>query len=251
MTLAMNVIKEKIRRKELYVVTGIGLLLLLFVGSDSGSISVGGQPVTGYENLSVIMILVINVVSAALAIVLSLRTIPNEYERKTSHLVWIRGISQPRYHGELAAANMISSVISEAILYLGMLIYVIRQGRTEDIRKLIPAFLIVAIAVCIVSLLTSVLSIVLPEAVAGVIAAICYGVGILHSILSVYTGIVTGAGKHILQFLLQVLPDLYGIQAQAGRIFSGDPLDAHVIWKGLFTLYVISVLIFVFRKKEV
>lgn len=250
MTILENALKEKVRRKELYIVTVIGLLVLLIFGTGAGTITMDGKEITDFENLSSILITVINVICGALAIVLSLHTIPNEYERKTSHLIWIRGVSQSRFHGELALANGISSLLSEGILYLGLLVFVIMKGKGAEAWKLIPAFLIVAISVFLVSLFTSMLSIVLPDMLAGTIAAICYLVGILHGVLDVFRNMVTGIGSLLLKGILFVIPDLNAIQKQAGNMLRGNSVEVHIIWKGLLTVYIISLLLFVFRKNE-
>ncbi len=250
MTILENALKEKVRRKELYIVTVIGLLVLLIFGTGAGTITMDGKEITDFENLSSILITVINVICGALAIVLSLHTIPNEYERKTSHLIWIRGVSQSRFHGELALANGISSLLSEGILYLGLLVFVIMKGKGAEAWKLIPAFLIVAICVFLVSLFTSMLSIVLPDMLAGTIAAICYLVGILHGVLDVFRNMVTGIGSLLLKGILFVIPDLNAIQKQAGNMLRGNGVEVHMIWKGLLTVYIISLLLFVFRKNE-
>lgn len=250
MTITMNALREKIRRKELYIVTIIGLIVLIAFGTGTGTITMNGKPITDYENLAPILITIINVICGALAIVLSIHTIPNEYERKTSHLIWIRGISQPRFHGELALANGISSLISEAILYLGLFAFMIIKGKGNEAWKLIPAFLIVAISILMVSLFTSMLSIVLPGMLTGAIAAICYLAGILHGFLDTFRGMVSGIGSILLKGVLFVIPDLDEIQSQAGNVMKGNSLDMHVIWKGLLILYVISLLVFICKRKE-
>ena len=107
MTIAFTALKEKIRRKELYIV------------------SVNGEAVTDYKILAPILLIVVNTISCILAVIMSLGTIPNEYERNTSHLVWIRKIPQYRYHGELALANIFTGLISEAILFVPMFIFMI------------------------------------------------------------------------------------------------------------------------------
>lgn len=250
MTITVNAIKEKIRRKDIYVVSIIGLLIVLLFGTGAGSISIDGKPITDYENLAPVLITVINVICGALAIALSLRTIPNEYERKTSHLIWIRGVGQVRFHGELAMANVLSSLLSEGILYLGLLAFMVMKGRGHEAWKLIPAFLVMAVSISIVSLFASVVSIVVPGIFAGVIVILCYIVGILHEVLDLCCGMMTGIGSMLLKGLLYVVPNLHAIQSQAGNILKAENVDAHVIWTGLLALYIVSMLLFICKKKE-
>lgn len=250
MMIMWNALKEKIRRKELYIVSAIGLILLLGFSSGVGTITINGIPITDYENLAPVLMVVIHVICGALAIVLSLRTIPNEYERHTSHLIWIRGIHQSQYHGELALANIGISLISEAILYIGLLIFTFVKGHAEDVWRLIPAFLIMAISIVIISLFTSLLSTMLPSMAAGAIAAFCYLAGVLHGVLETLRNMISGFASGLLRGFLWVVPDLNEIQTQAGNVISGDAIEWHVIWKGLLIIWVLGLCLFLYRKKE-
>ena len=93
----INALKERIRRKELYVVMVIGIFMILFCGSNSTSITINGEPLTGFRNMFMVMHVLIHVVGCILAVILSINTIPREYERHNSHLVWVRGISPVSY----------------------------------------------------------------------------------------------------------------------------------------------------------
>lgn len=125
MTIMVTALKEKIRRKDLYIVSAIGVLVLLLFGTGSGTLSIDGVAVTDYKVLGPIMLTVVNAVNCMLTVVTSLGTIPNEYERGTSHLVWIRKVPQWRYHGELALANVLAGLVSEAILFAAMFVFML------------------------------------------------------------------------------------------------------------------------------
>ena len=251
MTIAKNALREKIRRKELYIAAAIGFLVLTAFSSGAGTITINGKSITDYESLIPILITIVNVICGLLAIVLSIRTIPNEYERKTSHLVWVRGISQAQYHGGLALANIAASLLAAGMMYMGILLFSIVKHRVEGLPRLLPAFLILSVSVTIVSLLTSVLSIRLPVMAAGMIAAICYLTGILHGALDVYRGMVGGVVSLMLRGLLFLIPDLNEIQTQAGNLIRGYGISMHEIVKGLLFIYILSIFLFIWKRKEV
>lgn len=250
MMIAITAIKEKIRRKDLYIVGVIGLVLVLLFCSGGGSITIDGEPISGYANLAPIMIIMINALGGAIAIALSIHTIPNEYERRTSHLIWIRGIKQWRYHAELTIANVISSLIATAIMYAGLIVLSLVKNQGNGIWRMIPAFFILAISITIVSVLSSVLSIFLPSMAAGILAGGCFAVGVLHSILEIVANTIGGFSGNMIKVVLAVLPDLHGIQKQAGNLIGGTAVDVHVIWKGLLTIYILTLGFIVFKKKE-
>lgn len=249
-TIVETAMKEKIRKKELYIIAAIGLIVMMLVTTGTGTITLNGVPLTAYQNIIPVLMNVTNVICGVLAIVLSLRTIPNEYERKTSHLIWMRGVSQTRYHAALAIANLWISVMAVAIMYVGVLFYTLQNSDYAGAIRTIPAFLISSLSIMIVSLLTSALSICLPSFVAGSIVTIVYLVGILYELLDVYRGMVEGAASTMLKVLLFIVPNLNGIQVQAGSIIMGDSVEWHLIAKGLLTLYVITWLFIVSKKKE-
>lgn len=245
-----NAFKERIRRKELYIVVAIGILILLLCTSGSATISIEGEPITSFNNMFMVMHTMMNAVGCILAVVLSIRTIPNEYERRNSHLVWVRGISQSKYHAGLSLANVLSAMLAMGILYLALAFYVIANGRMDYLVRMIPAFLIVSVNVAMASLLTSVLSIKLPAGAAGAIGFIFTIVGVLHGVLEIYKNIAGGVAGAALTGILTVLPDMNGIQTQAQNLMAQDAVDVHIILVGLLILYVVSLGLFVFKKKE-
>lgn len=250
MNIAVTALKEKIRRKELYIVSVIGVLILLVFGTGTGSISINGVAIRDYKILAPILVIVVNAIGCLLTLIMSLSTIPNEYERHTSHLVWIRGISQARFHGELALSNVCTGLISEGILFLAMLTFVISQGKVAEVWRLLPAYLIIGINITIIALLTSALSVIFPKFVAGSIgAAIVFG-GIFHGLLSTVKDMLGGFGGELIKYILKIVPNLHKIQSQAGSVLGSGKADAHSIWIGLLIIYILVVLIMVAKKKE-
>lgn len=250
MTILKNALREKIRRKELYIVACITLMLLFLCGSGSATLSIDGKPITDFENMLGVMHVIGNFASCMLAVMLSVSTIPNEYERKTSHLVWIRGISQLRYHLSLAGANAVSAIYAAAVLYLGIGIYIAASGRTDCLLRLFSAFPILCINVVLISLLVSVASIVLPAFAAGLLGAVYVVVGAFHGILEIYAGVIGGLSATLVKVFLWMIPDINGIQIQAKQIILGKNISLHTILSGMLACYLISGCFLVFRKKE-
>ena len=245
-----NALKERLRRKELYIIVVIGVLLFLLCSSESMTISVEGEPLTGFQNMFVVLHIAINAIGCILGVVLSIQTIPNEYERRNSHLVWVRGISQHTYHTGLALANILSSIIATFVLYIMLIVFTLVKGDGQSILNLILAFLMVAINVGIISLLVSALSIVLPASIAGTIGIVFSLVGIFHGVLDLYGSMAGGAAKAVLKVILWIVPDLHGIQSQAQNIVMGKNIDWHLIIIGLLALYICSAGMIIFKRKE-
>ncbi|MDE7224748.1 MAG: hypothetical protein K2O34_13335 [Acetatifactor sp.] len=248
MTISITAFKEKIRRKELYIVSVVGVLILLLFGTGNGSLSIGGVPVTDYRILAPIMLMVVNAINCMLAVVMSLGTIPKEYERGTSHLVWIRKVPQWRYHGELALANVFAGLVSELILFIPLFIFMLINQRADELWRLLPAYLILGINVAAVSMVTSMFSIAIPKFAAGAVSSAITLMGIFHSLLSTLKDVVGGLGGELIKYALKLVPDLHDLQAQAGAVLRGGKPDVHVILAALLVLYVYTVLLLVLHK---
>lgn len=250
MGIMKNALRERIRRKDIYVIVAVGLLIILMCMSGAATLSIDGVPVTEFEMMMPLVLHVVSVLGGAVAVALSLRTIPAEYERKTSHLVWIRGISQWNYHGQLALANIISSVGALFILYAGVMVFAGMKGETEVLLRSISGFLMYSVGTAGVSLLTSALSLKLPGMAAGVV---CTGVmlaGTMSPVLETVSGIMSGAPRIILRGILVLTPDLYGMESQAGDFLLGKSVDVHLLLGEALFLYVGAALLFLLRRKE-
>lgn len=250
MFIMKNALREKIRRHELYVVVAIALVVLLLCGTGAATLSIDGKPITDFDNMFSVMHIISNFAACILAAALSLKTIPKEYERKTSCLIWIRGISQSRYHLELAAANAISSLYAASILYAAIGIYALSKEQVHCLPGMLPAFLILSINCLYISLLTSVLSIKLPSFAVGTLSISIVLLGVFHAILDLYKNMIGGFSETLIKTALRLIPDLHAVQNQAQNLILGRVLDIHEIFTALFGVYIISLGFFVLKKKE-
>lgn len=112
---------------------------------------------------------------------------------------------------------------------------------------MVPAFGIMAVSVTFVSLFTSVLSIKLWGMAAGVLAVLVAGFGVFHGVLDIFKSMLGGA---CLSFLLAIVPDLNGIQKAAYRMAIEKSVETHVVWLGLLALWIVSLGLVVFKRKE-
>lgn len=248
--IAKNAWRERIRRKELFAVLAVGLLIMMLLSGEDSGLSVNGEAIAGYDSMLPAMHIIINAVVTLLAVILSAGTIPREYSRSTSHLVWIRGISQPEYHGGLLLANCFSVLFVTVLLYIFLGIYMLANGHGGELYRLIPAFLPEAVNGILIASLASVLSIKLPMAVVGLFSGFVAFGGIFFELLGIYRNVIGGIGGKVIGLLLPVLPNLHGIQKQAVGVLQGRGVEMHPIWKGLLILWVILIGLFVFRRRE-
>lgn len=241
---------EKLQKKGLYIISALCTLFLLWLCSSSASITIAGEPITGFNMMFPVLHTMANALSCIFAAVLSCTTIPEEYERHSSHLVWSRGISQPVYHGGLTLANAITACIPALIQYAVLGGYAVLNGHSELVRMLGPAFVILMINSSAVSVFTSAVSILLPGMPAGVIGVLLALLGMFHGLLKMYERVIGGVPAMLLNAVLTVIPNLHKIGVQAEHLLQGKEISAHVLLVGLLFVYVNTAIIYVLRKKE-
>ena len=250
MEIAKTAFLEKIRRKELYIVSVIGVLIVIIFGTGSGSLSLGGRPLTDYSLLAPVMMLTVNTVCCVLSSIMSVSTIPNEYERKNSHLIWCRGISQRRYHLELAVANVMAGLVSEAILFSAIALFMISKSHTQELWKLIPAFLVMAINVVGVAVMTSAFSVVLPRIFAGALSVGITILGSFHGFLELVRDVLGGFAGGFFKVILKIIPSYSAVGTAAGNVIGGNAIKIHSLLAGILVIYIFTVVIMIVKKKE-
>lgn len=249
MTITLTAFKEKLLRRGLYIICVIAILILVIFSTGAGTITVNGEPVTGHKTLAPILLSVVNAFACAFAVITSLGTIPAEYERKTSHLVWIRNVPQYRYHGGLTLANILSGICCEGILFVAMAVFTALNG--GEVWRLIPAFAAVGVNVVTLSVITSALSLALPKLAAGAVSAVYAAAGVFRGLLLTLKDVFGGAGGEIVKYALKLVPDLDGVQSQAGNVLTDKPVDLHPLFAVLLAAYAFALLILFYKKKEV
>ena len=250
MEITLNVIREKIRKKMLYITTVLGILVVAVFSTDMGSLTIEGKDIKDYYVLVPILINVVNFLAGAIALALSVTTIPDEYERRTSHLIWSRGIGQSRYHMSLAAGNVLVSWISGIILYFTLGVFAVVNGYTNILGTLALAVLFMMLYTTIVCMLTTALSIKLPPVFTGAIMIVLLIGGAFRSIFVLLTSAATGFGGMILKRVILLIPNLAGISTQAGNLVQGKLLNVHDIIIGLLAVWIAGLGILLFRREE-
>lgn len=250
MEITLNVIREKIRMKMLYITTIIGILVVTLFSTDMGSLTIGGKNIKDYYVLVPILINVVNFLAGAIALAMSITTVPNEYERHTSHLIWSRGVGQSRYHMSLAAGNVIVSWISGFILYLTLGIFAIVNSYSNILGMIIVSTVFMMMYIAIICMLTTALSIKLPVVFTGVIMIALFVGGAFRSILTLVAATLTGFGGTAVKRIISLIPDLAGLSKQAGNMIQGKPVNVHVIVMGLLIIWIAGLGILFFKRSE-
>ncbi len=250
LTIIKAALQEKTRRKDFLVVLGVGILFLLLISTGTASISVNGESITGFSRMLGVLISISTAIICLLSIILSLSTISNEYKRRSSHLVWVRGISQAKYHTSLAGANFLASCLAALVLYAVLIYYFVSQGQGLLIPRLLPAFLMTLISVAACTTLTSVLSLFLSPLATGIISFLIVGAGLLANSLETLSYLSEGVSSTLIRLILKISPDLSSVSAQTTAWLQGENILINPLLRVVLWAYLLSWILIIFKKKE-
>jgi ABC-type transport system involved in multi-copper enzyme maturation permease subunit len=249
MTIMLNSLREKIRNKTIYVIGGMGILIITFLMLNA-DFRFDDKKIVSFEELVPISIIMVNFLGSLLAVMLSLQTIPNEFERKTTHLVLVRGIKKYEYMLGLALSNIIVSLISLLLLFTSIVIFCIIHSELDYTLNILGSMGILSVNIAVISALTSLLSIKIPLFANGILVIVIYFLGVFHNILSVFSGTVGGVMEKVLNAALVVIPNFSTVQREAGNLIAGKVIDVYPIILQLLFLYIVMTLtLFTFRKE--
>lgn len=243
-------LKEKIRQRDFIVVSAIGIFLLMLLSTGTASISIGGEPISGFSRMLDILVTITNSIICILAVLLSIPTITNEYKRHSSHLIWVRGISQAKYHSALAMANFLAASIAAAILYIVLFIYFVAQGEAVMVPRLLPAFAMSLINVAACTSLSSALSLFLSPLANGIVSMLFVGAGLLHGVLDTISNFSEGLSSTLIRLLLRLSPNLGEVPQMASAFIKGEDITMVPLLGVILWAYALSWILIIYHKQE-
>ncbi|HEX2944660.1 MAG TPA: ABC transporter permease subunit [Clostridia bacterium] len=249
--LIINTFREKIRNKTFYIVLIIGMVLMLLLTTNNSNLTINGRKVAGFEQMVPVALAIIGFIACLLAIMVSIQTIPNEFERKTTHLVLVRGIKPWQYMFALTSGNIAAGLFCILLLSFSLILFCAFYGKLYLIPSVFICSLLLGINSAFLCAAVSVLTIKLPAFIAGTGGVLIYAAGILHGILDALAATSEGFGATIVKTLLFFIPDFAAIQGQASAVLAGGPFDIQPVASGLLLIYLFLSLTFITFRKEV
>lgn len=237
LTIAFNVIREKLRSKAILIVLIIGMILMLLISMGDG-LSINGVKISSFEQRVPVAMGINTFLGSILAIMTTIQTIPLEFERKVPHLILSRGIKKGSYTFALTIGNILTSLIFMATINLTLLVIISLYARFDLLLNVCLSMLILSINISALSAIISLLSIYIPSFINAIIGLVIYSVGISHG--SILTGIssLEGALSKILKGILYFIPDLGSVQEQASSIMLGSSVE-------ILPLIIVSIFLYV------
>lgn len=237
LTIAFNVIKEKLRSKAILIVLIIGMLLMLLISMGNG-LSINGVRVSSFEQRVPVAMAINTFLGSLLAIMTTINTIPLEFERKTPHLILSRGVKKGSYTFALTLGNILTSLIFMAAINLTLIVMMIGFGRVDLLLNACLSMLILSLNISLLAAIMSLLSIYIPSFMNAVIGLVIYSIGIAYGSIRTAVSSLEGSLSVVLKGILYIIPDLGSVQEQASSALLGMRID-------LFPLIVVSIFLYV------
>lgn len=237
LTIIMNTFKEKIRSKALNITSITGFILMLLISTGNG-LTINGREVLLFEDRVPVAMAVMQFLGSLLAIMISLQTIPNEFERKTTHLILSRGVKRWQYMFFLTAGNIFTSVIFSLSLYSSLIVFCLVLGKGNLILRTIASILVLSVNTMLLSGIVSILSIRIPGFMNGIVGLILYFLGVFHNLLETVSNALEGVGRFLLQAGLWLIPNFSEVQTQASNILLSRTVDIVPVLIQLLFLYI-------------
>ena len=247
----LNTLKEKLSKKHILIVTILFAVLLFFFSAENSSISIGGKQLTDIDMLLPYFLLTGTFICALTAIFASANSIPIEYERKNSYLIWPRGISQSNYHISVSLGSAAFSAIITIVFYLTYITFILLKGGDMSLLGTVPiSFLLTLSLIFPLSFITSALSVKLGFVTSSVIISALFVCGMFKGIFVMLLSAMQGTTSEVLKHALKVIPNFYDISAQASNFAQSMKFDLHILLGALLLMYFGLILLYVLKRKE-
>lgn len=256
LALVHNVVREGLRNRVLYLLAGLGLLLMsaMLVGSGGRvTDAAGNNLLADAKGAMRVGFAMAGLLSVLVTVVLSMSTVPREFERGTVQLLLVR----PRARWEIGASFLLGNILSACLFLLVLVLPLFPALLVRGGAALVPRLLLAALGlllnVALVASLTTLLSTFMPGPAAAFMGLLLYGLGAFSPELAALVGLVDAWWAPLARVGLAAIPPTGAVTAEMLKLFSpGAVLDARVLLGGLLYLWAAAGLTLVgFARREV
>lgn len=248
MTLAQNVVKEKLRSKVIYILIIIGALFMLLITTGDG-LSIDGIRVLTFSQRVPVAIGLNTFIGMLISIIISQSTIPNEFERKTTHLILSRGIKREKFTLSLALGNIMTTVICVFAINISLIIFVLVLGKSEYLGNVLVAILITTLNVVTMSAIVSLLSIHISSYVNILVSLIIYFLGVSYQMITQFISGFNGFLSVILNLIIKLIPNFQAVEHQANHVMLQETIEIrYILW--MFVFFIISFFLTLIKNKK-
>ncbi len=241
LTVALNVVRETLRSRGLYALTAVGLLLMCVVLISSRSSvrdAAGNDLLADPAGAMRVGFAMAGFVGAVVTVVLSMNTLPREFERGTAELLLVRPLPRWQIGAGFLLGNVLSGWLFLLVLAVPLFPALVVRGGSDLVPALFLAVTGLLLNAAAVAAVTTVCSVWLPAPAAGFLGLLAYGLGAFGPELSALVSLADGWWPPLARAGLALLPPTGAVAASVLRLFApGGAVDPRPLLGGLLHLW--------------
>lgn len=241
MALVLNVVREGLRNRSLYVLTGVGLLLMFLLLVTSGGTvrdAAGNDLLADAAGAMRVGFALAGFLGALVAVVLSMNTIPRECDRGTMELLLVRPLARWRIGAGFFAGNILSAWLFLLALVVPLFPALTLRGGAAQVPDLLLTLPGIFLNVALVSAVTTLVSVWLPGPAAGLVGLLAYGLGAFGPELAALVALTDAWWTPVARAGLWLVPPTGEVAASVLQRFAhGGVGDPRPVLAGLLYLW--------------
>ncbi|MBP2017443.1 hypothetical protein J2Z79_000826 [Symbiobacterium terraclitae] len=241
MALVLNVVREGLRNRSLYLLAGVGLLLMfLLLVSSGGTVrdAAGNDLLADAAGAMRVGFALAGFLGALVAVVLSMNTIPREFERGTAELLLVRPLPRWRIGAGFLVGNILSGWLFLLALVVPLFPALTVRGGGDQLPDLLLALPGLLLNVALTAAVTTVLSVWLPGPAAGFLGLLAYVLGAFGPELAALLALTDAWWAPLARTALALVPPTGAVSASVLQRFApGGLVDPRPLLGGLLYLW--------------
>jgi len=238
---ALNVVREALRSRALHVLTGVGVLLMflmLVTGGGSVRDPAGNDLLADASGAMRVGFAMAGFIGAVVTVVLSMNTVPREFERGTAELLLVRPAPRWQIGAGFVLGNVLSGWLFLLVLAVPLFPALTVRGGWDLVPALPLALAGLLLNIAAVAALTTLLSLWLPGPAAGFLGLLAYGLGAFGPELSALVSLSDAWWPPLARAALTALPPTGAVTASVLQVFvPGGAVDPRPLLGGLLYLW--------------
>lgn len=233
------------RKKNTFFIFGIlgALLTLIVTGWVTFSTNTIGSSTSDYTQYG-FQWTFLTLIAAFATVSLSMTTMDKHRQGNFAELLQVHGLSRSRQYLARAWGNTGVAVLMATILLGGMLVSLVIKKPEFNLLGLVVAVANYLVSAGVMALLVSLLTLVFPSAVAGLLAILMTVLGAMRGILDLLVQNRGGLFAQVGLILLKLVPPLNAFGQVSRDLFFGELKDWRPVFENGFYLWALIGLLY-------
>ena len=200
-------LKENIKKNSFIIFGILGTIITLIVLFQL-EFSVNGVQATSDHAVYGIQWKILSVIASLAGVSISMNIISNHRQGTKRELLKLHGLTLEKQYLSLISGNVIVTSLMALIFCTGMFIQIIIKGGNITVLGFITAVFLYLLTIMTLTVLVSLLTLILPSAVAALLGVLAVALGSVRGTLQLLVGNKGGMFGSVAGFFLKLIPPL-------------------------------------------